>query len=337
MKLEKNVAGGVAAFVFSIGALLSTGATASVRANAVGHLHPLIDDCNGNPSGCTIKCNARGVGSVGSGFLITPAEAKAGAFLGSTPEEIHQRFAVIQEMNFAQGNTKVLLSRLSDKELGDIASLYNQSAPAGDDNLMRTFAQKLDGASLVRVAKAFGSVSTTRAVNAYAPAKIKADFERKLAIAISVPKYSRSVPSFTSFGSVSTMASPNTDMTLGEIYLEYRTAPLGSLSPASALSETAMYAGSRLVVAWGAGYAFGTVIHNLIETYDPALDDVIGGTIQQAIDNIGDAANEWQQGNWEGSADSLFGTPVGNTGDYSGDWNVGQSYDYYEGGSGGGC
>lgn len=92
-----------------------------------------------------------------SGPLITPAYEKARAFQGTTPEEIHQRFAAIQEMNFAQGDAKLILSRLSDKELAAVAVLYNQSAPAGENDLLRIFAQKLDGGSLSRVAKAFGS------------------------------------------------------------------------------------------------------------------------------------------------------------------------------------
>lgn len=126
-------------------------------------------------------------------------------------------------------------------------------------------------------------------------------------------------------------------MTLREIYLEYRTAPVGSLSPGAALSETTIYAGTRLYVAWQAGYAFGTVIRNdIILSFAPSFDNVLGGTIDSAIQNINDATTEWQQGNWEGAADSLFGTSLGDTGDYSGDWQTGASYDFYEGG-GGGC
>jgi hypothetical protein len=64
-------------------------------------------------------------------------------------------------------------------------------------------------------------------------------------------------------------------MTLYEIYLDYRTAPVGSVGPPAAIAETAPYAGGWLAASWGAGYAFGTEIHNLIEEFDPALDDVI--------------------------------------------------------------
>jgi hypothetical protein len=49
--------------------------------------------------------------------------------------------------------------------------------------------------------------------------------------------------------------------------------------------------------AWGVGYAVGTGIHNLIEDYDPDLDDVIGCTVQAVFDNIDEAGTEFQQGN----------------------------------------
>lgn len=73
-------------------------------------------------------------------------------------------------------------------------------------------------------------------------------------------------------------------MTLEEIYLDFRTAPVGSLSPASAMSETALFASQRVLPAAAAGTAIGTGINYLIETYDPSLSDAIGGTIAGSIE-----------------------------------------------------
>lgn len=297
--------------------------------NAAGAVTPDID--GGNP----IRCEAIGTHSGTSGPMITPAYERARAFLGSTPEEIQQNFAAIQEMNFATGNAKTIVSHLSDKELKDLAARYDQTAPAGDNDLLRVMATKLDTESLIRVAKAFGSNATQIAVQKYAPANVKESFRKQLAITPNVPAMASALSSMAVFSGPRTMASPTPDMTLRDIYLEFRTAPIGSLTPASALEETAIYAGSRLVWAWGVGYAFGTGVHYLIENYDPSLDDVIGGTIQTMIDDVGTATTEFEQGNFESGIDSLFGTSLSSGGNYDGDWDVSESFGFYESSGGG--
>jgi len=274
----------------------------------------------------------------GFGATITPAYKKAGAFLGSTSDEIEQKFASIQEANFAKGDAKLIISRLTDKELNDIAVIYNRSPQAANGTLLRTLAKRLDGASLTKVAKAFGKADTQKAVMAYSADNVQQDFLAQVATAPGVPSVASTQLSTVGIPKViSPMAAPTPDMSLQDIYLEFRTAPIGSMSAASSMSETLIYAGSRIAPAAGAGWEVGTLIHNLIETYDPDLDDVIGGTIQAAADNIGAAATEMQQGQLEQAGDALFGTPVGKTGDYDGDWNMGESYDFYEGGGAGGC
>lgn len=125
-------------------------------------------------------------------------------------------------------------------------------------------------------------------------------------------------------------------MTLEDIYLEFRTAPVGGLSPASALSETLQFAGTRLSLSAATGWEIGTGINYLIETYDPSLGDAIGGTEAGMIDAARQAINEVQTGHYESAFDSLFGFPVTNSGDPFGDWgNSDPMMDYY--GSGGGC
>lgn len=274
---------------------------------------------------------AKPVGSTGA--TITPEYRKAHAFQGSNSAEIHQKFAAIQELNFSKPNARLIMSRLSDKELNDIAVLYNRSSHNNGNNLLRILAKRLDAGSLTRVAKVFGGVATQQAVVTYAASSVQKDFLTKMAAIPSVPAFAKT--SLTT--EVAPMAGPvpTSDMTLQEIYLEFRTAPVGSLSPASALSETLMFSGARLAAAWGVGYAVGTGIHNLIETYDPQFNVVLGGTIQQAFDNISAASTEYDQGIQESGADDIFGDPVGDSGDYSGDYGAGDSYDFYE--TGGGC
>ena len=75
------------------------------------------------------------------------------------------------------------------------------------------------------------------------------------------------------------MAAPNIGQTISDIYLEFRTAPIGSLEPAAALAETAMYSAKYIGIAWWTGDQIGTQINNAINTYDPSLGDAIGGTV----------------------------------------------------------
>ena len=118
-------------------------------------------------------------------------------------------------------------------------------------------------------------------------------------------------------------------MTLEEIYLEYRTAPVGSLSPAGALSETAQFAGVRLSGAFGTGYTIGSGISWLIEHFAPNLNDAIGDTIASMIENFWDASGEVEEGHYEAAFDDLFGFPVTSSSDPWGDWDISDPMMYY--------
>ncbi|HEY3520210.1 MAG TPA: hypothetical protein VGK80_04115, partial [Rhodanobacteraceae bacterium] len=131
----------------------------------------LGNSCRGNHNG-------PGGNAFPAGALITPAYGQARAILGSTPEEVQQKFAAIQEMNFTQGDANAIVSRLSDIELEKLADHYRQSAVAGESDLLRILAQRLNSALLLRVANAFGGEVTERAVMEYAPARVAEDFKR---------------------------------------------------------------------------------------------------------------------------------------------------------------
>jgi hypothetical protein len=122
---------------------------------------------------------------------------------------------------------------------------------------------------------------------------------------------------------------PTVDMTLEEIYLEYRTAPVGSLSPAGALSETAQFAGVRLSGAFGTGYSIGTGISWLIRNFAPNLNDAIGDTIAAMIENFWNASSEVEEGHYEAAFDDLFGFPVTNSSDPWGDWDISDPMMFY--------
>ena len=87
--------------------------------------------------------------------------------------------------------------------------------------------------------------------------------------------------------------------------------------------ETAVYAARNLTIAYGFGYAIGTAIHWLIETYTPELDNAIGSMMDSIITNL---ENPYSPsgviGMWEEMLNnSAFRVPLGdlyNSGDWGG-------------------
>jgi hypothetical protein len=125
------------------------------------------------------------------------------------------------------------------------------------------------------------------------------------------------------------MAAPTLDMTIPEIYLEFRTAPVGNVGPAAAIAETTMYVSKNVGFAATVGWAIGTGISNLIETYDPSLNDAIGGTVAGMVDAANQSWDEYKQGQYQASFDALFGSPVSNSGNPAGDFGEFSAMDYF--------
>jgi hypothetical protein len=202
---------------------------------------------------------------------------------------------------------------------------------------LKLFAQRLDGRSLVRIARAFGRAPTEAAVHAYAGKAAREAFDGQIAGFRAPPPEGGGGGTGGTGGGGSggtpypppSPPRPTIDMTLREIYLEYRTAPIGSLSPSASLAETSMFAGRYLSPAAGAGAAVGTVIHALIAEFAPSLDDAIGATIAGMIDNFWEASGQAQEGHFEAAFDSLFGFPVTGSSDPWGDWDISSPMMFY--------
>jgi hypothetical protein len=263
----------------------------------------------------------------------------AAAVIGTTPDAVHSNFASVIEANFANGATETLIKRLSDKELAAIARRYQAVAGTQGTPLLKTLASRISDDGMVRVARAFDPQAVRAAVTAYAPVSVRRSFDSKM-----IGVQPNLLPGGGENGGggggggtppgTGASPAPTVDMTLDEIYLEYRTAPVGSLSPAGALSETAMFAGARLSAAAGVGYTIGTQINGLIDEYDPALGDAIGGTIDATVNSYHDAVNEVEQGHYQSAWDDMFGFPVSNSGNVGGDWDVSVPMEDYYGGGG---
>lgn len=88
-------------------------------------------------------------------------------------------------------------------------------------------------------------------------------------------------------GALQVTAGPNfLDMTIPEIYFTYRSAALGSLSPAAAAWEASVLVGLRFAGAFGYGYTAGTVINSAFSTYAPEAYDQFGEVLVVFVDFI---------------------------------------------------
>jgi hypothetical protein len=179
----------------------------------------------------------------------------------------------------------------------------------------------------VRVAHAFGRAPVEAAVRAYADQPTRAAFAIGIA-GLAPPPEGGGGGGTNPYPSPSP-PRPTIDMTLEEIYLEFRTAPVGGLSAEASLAETAMFVGRYLRSPAGWGTTAGLAIHFLIEEFDPEIDDAIGGTIDAMMQNFWNAADEAQQGHFESAFDSLFGFPVTWSSDPWGDWDLTQPMVFY--------
>jgi len=268
--------------------------------------------------------------------------------IGADEKGVDANFGDVMEANFAAASTEQLISRLSDKELAAIARHYQRTRGMSDTPLLATFAKRLSDKALLRVAAAFDRKAVSAAVEKYSGSAVRASFTEHVSV-VQPDLLPGGGEGGGGGGGGSTgggsggggaAAAPTTDMTLEEIYLDFRTAPVGSLSPASAMSETALFASQRVLPAAAAGTAIGTGINYLIETYDPSLSDAIGGTIAGSIGAAQAAVTEVERGHYQSAYDALFGYPVtdygGATVQFDADWNVAEPMqEYYD--AGGSC
>jgi hypothetical protein len=247
----------------------------------------------------------------------------AAQVIGTTPEQIHRNFMHVVTQNLANAGTATRVARLSDRELSGIAGYAQQATPAERAKLLKLFAQRLDGRSLMRIARAFGRAPTEAAVHAYAGKTTREAFDGQVAgFRAPPPEGGGGGTGGTSSTGGSSYPRPNLNMTLKEIYLEFRTAPVGSLSPSAAFAETAMYAGGWLYASWKVGNWVGDGFYDLISTYDPDLDAAIGGIVANVIENMWLATDAVEDGHYEAALDDLFGLQVTRSSDPWGDWDI---------------
>jgi len=261
---------------------------------------------------------------------------------------IHQNFAQIVEQNFARldsSGARKLVDNLSDRELSDLAQVYvNVVSDTGHQaKLLDVLAYRLDGARLGRLSKHFGYADVDAAVVRSAPAK-EFEFSQSTSTAYAAPVAGAMLVGAAGVGGgggVQPMGSigPYLNMTPNEIYLDFRTAPVGALGVPGALFETGVVMYSATWVAFWGGYYVGTQFANLIQTYDLPLWDNISDVVGTTMQTITNAVTPPTLGSAQKGAVPIYGvtsTQYTDLGTHSGDYLDTEEWTDY-GGGGSGC
>jgi hypothetical protein len=208
---------------------------------------------------------------------------------------IRKNFSWIIDYNFARlgaARCSTLVDSLSEYEIQDLAALYwtsvasNGRAPMALDVL----ANRLSGAQLAKVSNAFGFEPVYAAVVRAAPHKSN-DFlavadTRSVAPYLSgdMPLPSKAAMAAKGAQGVSApdVGSNNIflDYTIEQIYLSFRTAPVGSLSVPAALFSTGVFVVQQIGLAFSFGFALGTLATLGLQNYAP-------GAWMFIVDNVG--------------------------------------------------
>lgn len=207
----------------------------------------------------------------------TPSRVRAGyeplpvpCPLVSSEATIHKAFPGCITFNFGMSNINTTFAALPDVEVGHISTLYTAeggSVPA----LAKVAAQHFTAANLVRFAAAFGMTETAAAVNSYAPAAIaSAYFKANLGKPLVM-----SIQGYRALGVPIPPANPNQNMTLTEVYYEFRTAA-ENYTVVEALFLTIQFSAKQLVKPVAYGLMLGKGIDAVLDKVSPATLQAIG-------------------------------------------------------------
>lgn len=264
-----------------------------------------------------------------------------------TPRVIEQNFARLPNSRIDR-----LLHSLTEDELRLLAAVYAHSSTAigHQPRLYDLLAMRAKVESLAHASRYFGYAPLYEAVVRNSPGKA-VGFQRAGDPLSLPPNPSAGIPLPALGGSRTgsaegrdgrvVTAGPNMlDYTLYEIYLSFRTAPVGSLSAPAAAFEAFNYAVPQLGKAFGYGFAIGTGFSWLLQNYAPEVHFAIGERIHGMVEGLGAAwtslstfaigtaqqtiANAWPLGSFLSYFPGLADYGVTN------EWNIVQT-------GGGGC
>ena len=205
---------------------------------------------------------------------------------------IHGNFARVIEQNFAcAGPARVArwFDTVETRSLVTLAQAYVNATEMQGRNAMALdiLAHRLDAARLARLAKYFGHARLHAAVLKAAPGKLEA-FNARADVNRSGP-----VPGDTSLhrhevhvaGAQGREYLIFLDYTLEEIFLAFRTAPIGATSVAASMFQTGLVVGAGVSAGWLTGQAIGSYMVQGMRTYTPnawnAIVDAVGWWMEE--------------------------------------------------------
>lgn len=282
-------------FSLSLVALATTPAANALMMNCGGEMDPIEPTWGrGADNGIAEAILARRLARLDQGYVRGQSpDAIRTQFRANFPQLIEQNFAVMSPRRLAGS-----VAGLSEQEMAALAQAYSRAN--ADLNrqglLLPLLALRATPTQLQRIAAHFGESEVLHALQVYSPGKLM-QFQ-------ATPLYRPQT-----LGKGGGGPAPFLDMSIGDIYLSFRTAPYGaSLGVSSSLLMTATVAGGSLLGAWSFGYeTVGPTVSSLIQTYAPALHNAIGSGINWFVEGLRDSlTNPAALGNMEKEGADMF-------------------------------
>lgn len=205
---------------------------------------------------------------------------------------IHRNFARVIEQNFACASASRVtrwLDTVEPRSLVALAQAYVNASEMKGRNLaaLEILAHRLDAARLARIATYFGHARVHSAVLKAAPGKLEA-FNARANVNHRgpVPGEMNLHPDEAHLG-----ASQGRgyliflDYTLEEIFLSFRTAPVGATSVAASMFQTGLVVGAGVTAGWMTGQAIGGYLVQGMRAFAPnvwdSLVDAVGRWVEE--------------------------------------------------------
>lgn len=209
-----------------------------------------------------------------------------------TSAAIHGNFARIIEQNFACASPARVARWLDTVETRSLVTLaqacVNATEMKGRSTLaLEILAHRLDPLRLARLAQYFGHARLHAAVLKAAPAKLEA-YNARADVNCSGPvpgdmdlhRHEAHVAGAQGRGHLIFL-----DHTIEEIFLSFRTAPIGATSVAASMFQTGLVVGAGIGGAWLTGQAIGSYLVQGMRTYTPnawnAIVDAVGWWMEE--------------------------------------------------------
>lgn len=221
---------------------------------------------------------------------------RASAVHRNFPQIVEQNFAVLADAAFNR-----MFLELTPLELQALSEHYGRACAeaARQPRLLDLFAERADATRLAELAIYFGPLQVRDSLMRMAPERghhfdqaLARQARASLALAVGTSAPSAAAPPVA-------LTGPTVDYTLYEIYLAYRTAPIGALSVRAALYQASMFAGGHLGIAWWAGKTVGEALAPLIEAHAPGMWESIGGAVHSVVEGLTRATEPVTRALWQ--------------------------------------